>query len=297
MSKAIAPEQFLELLKHQIEANLNHNVKGAPSSMSKEDAFDLGGFMYQAEFEKEMHDKGFKAKQIIHNASAAILYEQALRNERESYITSSGALCVSSGFKTGRSPTDKRLVANLKGSGHFADHASFSEDVWWGKVNVKLEEESFLANRERAIDYLNTLKQIYVVDAYAGWDEKYRIKVRVITCRAYHALFMQNMLVMPPKEELAHFKPDFIIYNAGQFPANRLTSGMTSQTSVACDFQRMEMVILGSEYAGEMKKGILTLMMYKMPILGQLPLHSSCNMDHQGNVTLFFGLSGKQFFL
>ena len=232
----------------------------------------------------------------MHNASAAILYEQALRNEKESYIVSSGALAVSSGHKTGRSPSDKRVVGNLAGTAGPILKAAIHDggptsDIWWGKVNIALPEESFLANRERAIDYLNTLKQIYVVDAYAGWDERYRIKVRVITCRAYHALFMQNMLILPSKEELVNWVPEFIIYNAGSFPANKLTTGMTSQTSVCCDFRRMEMVILGTEYAGEMKKGILTLMMYKMPILGALPLHSSCNVE-DGRVTLFFGLSG-----
>lgn len=118
------------------------------------------------------------------------------------------------------------------------------------------------------------------------------MKIRVITSRAYHALFMQNMLVMPTKEELAVFEPDFTIYNAGCFPANRFTEGVTSQTSVALHLGKREMVILGTQYAGEMKKGILTLMMYLMPKRGQLPLHSSCNIGPKGDVTLFFGLSG-----
>ena len=287
-TRTIAPDKFLELLKTQIEIHMKQSLSGVKSDMNKEDTFDLGGFMYQASFEKEMLDKGLTAKTIVHNASAAILYEHALRHEKESYITSSGALTVSSGFKTGRSPADKRVVNNLAGTGSWA----FTTDIWWGKVNIKLTEDSFATNRERAVDYLNTLKRIYVVDAYAGWDPKYRVKVRVITSRAYHALFMQNMLVMPERDELRTFKPDFTIYNAGEFPANRLTEGMTSQTSVCCDFKRMEMVILGTEYAGEMKKGILTLMMYLMPIKGCLPLHSSCNMGDKGDVTFFFGLSG-----
>jgi len=159
-------------------------------------------------------------------------------------------------------------------------------------VNIKLSDESFLTNRERAIDYLNTQDQLYVVDAFAGWDKEHRIRVRVICCRAYHALFMQNMLVMPTKEEAASFKPDFVIYNAGKFPCNRHTAGMTSSASVSLHFRRGEMVILGTEYAGEMKKGILTLMMYAMPKKQQLPLHSSANVGPNGDVTMFFGLSG-----
>lgn len=118
---------------------------------------------------------------------------------------------------------------------------------------------------------------------------------------------MQNMLVMPTKEELAEFHPpDFIIYNAGCFPANKYTTGIecihvslhlttpgvSSSTSVTLHLGKGEMVILGTQYAGEMKKGILTLMMYLMPLNRVLPLHSSCNVGESGDVTLFFGLSG-----
>jgi phosphoenolpyruvate carboxykinase (ATP) len=104
------------------------------------------------------------------------------------------------------------------------------------------------------------------------------------------------MLIRPSPEELANFgEPDFIIYNAGQFPANRFTTGMTSTTSVEINFKRMEMVILGTEYAGEMKKGIFSVMHYLQPVkFGQLSLHSSANQakGDNGDVTLFFGLSG-----
>jgi phosphoenolpyruvate carboxykinase (ATP) len=110
-------------------------------------------------------------------------------------------------------------------------------------------------NRERAVDYLNTRNRIYVIDGYAGWDERYRISVRVVCARAYHALFMRNMLIRPTREQLKTFHPDYVIYNAGAFPANRYTTGMTSATSVSINFAEKEMVILGTEYAGEMKKG------------------------------------------
>ena len=148
-------------------------------------------------------------------------------------------------------------------------------------------------NRERAIDYLNTRNRIYVVDGYAGWDERYRINVRVVCARAYHALFMRNMLIRPSREELATFHPDYTIYNAGSFPANRFTTGMTSATSVALNFADKEMVILGTEYAGEMKKGIFTVLFYEMPVKHNvLTLHSSANEGANGDVTVFFGLSG-----
>jgi phosphoenolpyruvate carboxykinase (ATP) len=275
---------LLELLRSQIESNLTSSEP--QQRMAKQDLFDLGSFQSRKAFENEMADIRLNARNILHNASPARLYEEALRGEKGTFITNTGALAVTSGAKTGRCPGDKRIVDEPVG------WWAFTNEVWWGKVNIKLSDESFLTNRERAIDYLNTQDQLYVVDAFAGWDKEHRIRVRVICCRAYHALFMQNMLVMPTKEEMQNFKPDFVIYNAGKFPCNRYTSGMTSSASVALHFRRGEMVILGTEYAGEMKKGILTLMMYAMPKKNLLPLHSSANLGPGGDVTMFFGLSG-----
>jgi phosphoenolpyruvate carboxykinase (ATP) len=121
-------------------------------------------------------------------------------------LTASGALALNSGAKKGRSPKDKRVV----------DEPSTTNDVWWGPVNIKMTEQAFMINRERAVDYLNTRSRLYVFDGFAGWDPKYRIKVRVICSRAYHALFMRNMLIRPTDEELANFgEPDFTIMNAG----------------------------------------------------------------------------------
>jgi len=233
------------------------------------------------------------AAEIILNAPAPILIEAALQREQGSYLTNTGALSVRSGAKTGRSPKDKRIV----------DEAASTDNVWWGAVNIRMTHEAFMINRERAIDYLNTRERIYVVDGYAGHDVKYRVAVRVICVRAYHALFMRNMLVdLTPEEQRRPFMPDLVIFNAGEFPANRYVEGMTSSCSVDLHLGRFskrfgrtwaEMVILGTQYAGEMKKGILTLMMYKMPLAGQLCLHSSANEDAvSGQVTVFFGLSG-----
>ncbi|KAI3535921.1 phosphoenolpyruvate carboxykinase [Colletotrichum costaricense] len=238
------------------------------------------------ELEEELHETAhidYDRVAIIPNPSVPALYEDALVYETGSAITSSGALTAYSGKKTGRSPLDKRIV----------EEDSSKNDIWWGPVNKPMSPEVWKINRERAIDYLNTRNRIYVVDGYAGWDEKYRIRVRVICARAYHALFMRNMLIRPPREELEHFHPDYTIYNAGSFPANRYTEGMTSGTSVAINFAEKEMVILGTEYAGEMKKGVFTVLFYEMPIKHNvLTLHSSANEGKNGDVTLFFGLSG-----
>jgi phosphoenolpyruvate carboxykinase (ATP) len=216
------------------------------------------------------------------NAPVAQLYEDAIKYEG-AVLASSGALINFSGKKTGRSPKDKRIVFE----------ETSKDEIWWGPVNIKMDEHTFEINRERAIDFLNTRDNVYVFDGFAGWDPKYRIRVRVICARAYHALFMNNMLIRPTAEELVDFEPDFTIYNAGQFPANRFTAGMTSSTSVEVNFKRKEMVILGTEYAGEMKKGVFSVMHYLQPVkFGQLSLHSSANEGKAGDVTLFFGLSG-----
>ncbi|KAI9886096.1 MAG: hypothetical protein M1823_002114 [Watsoniomyces obsoletus] len=238
------------------------------------------------EIEEELHEKAnidYDRVAIIPNPSVAALYEDALVFETGSAITSTGALTAYSGAKTGRSPLDKRIV----------EEEGSSKEVWWGPVNRPMTPKIWRINRERAIDYLNTRNRIYVVDGYAGWDERYRISVRVVCARAYHALFMRNMLIRPSLEELEHFHPDYTIYNAGSFPANRYTVGMTSATSVAINFAEKEMVILGTEYAGEMKKGIFTVLFYEMPVKHNvLTLHSSANVGKEGDVTVFFGLSG-----
>jgi phosphoenolpyruvate carboxykinase (ATP) len=226
---------------------------------------------------------GITVQKVIRNAPPALLYELALKNEPGTAISSTGALIAMSGEKTGRSPKDKRIVEEPTSKDH----------VFWGDVNIKLDEHVFNINRERAIDYLNTRDLLYVVDGFAGWDERYRIKVRVVCSRAYHALFMWNMLIRPSRQELAHFgEPDYLILNAGAFSANRYTSGMTSKTSVAINFKQRELVILGTEYAGEMKKGVFTIMNYLMPLRGQLSMHCSANEGKDGSVSIFFGLSG-----
>ncbi len=220
---------------------------------------------------------------IIRNATPPVLYQEAIEHEKEAAIADSGALMCRSGEKTGRSPKDKRIV----------EHSDSKEDIWWGDINMPVDNSTFEINRERAIDYLNTLDQLYVIDAYAGWDQKEQIKVRIICNRPYHALFMWNMLIRPTDEELANFgEPDYVIFNAGQFPANRYTTGMSSKTSVDLSFEKKEIVILGTEYAGEMKKGVFTVMNYIMPKKGVLSMHCSANEGDKEDVSLFFGLSG-----
>jgi phosphoenolpyruvate carboxykinase (ATP) len=232
----------------------------------------------------DLSKHGISAKHLLRNPSPALLYEEAIRHDVGTTIADSGALIAYSGEKTGRSPKDKRVVR----------HPQSESNIWWGPVNFPLDEATFMINRERAKDYLNTLDRLYVIDAFAGWDPKYRMKVRVICSRAYHALFMHNMLIPPTDAELAEFgEPDFVIYNAGRFPANRYTTGMTSRTSVDLSFELGELVILGTEYAGEMKKGVFTIVNYLMPARGVLSMHCSATCDpRNGKSSILFGLSG-----
>jgi phosphoenolpyruvate carboxykinase (ATP) len=227
---------------------------------------------------------GIAVATVLRNAAPSLLYEEAIRFDHGTTISDTGCLIAYSGEKTGRSPQDKRVVR----------HPDSERDIWWGPVNFPLDETTFMINRERAKDYLNTRERLYVVDGYAGWDPKYRIKIRVICHRAYHALFMHNMLIRPSREELAAFgDPDFVIYNAGRFPANRFTTGMSSKTSVDLSFEHREIVILGTEYAGEMKKGIFTIINYLITKQGVLSMHCSATEDKQtGQSSILFGLSG-----
>jgi phosphoenolpyruvate carboxykinase (ATP) len=227
---------------------------------------------------------GITVHEVLRNTPEAVLYEHAIRFEARSRICSSGALVAYSGAKTGRSPSDKRLVS----------HPETASDIWWGKINKPMEPATFAATRERAIDFLNTRDRLYVVDGFAGWDPNHRLKIRVLCSRPYHALFMRTMLIRPTDVELSAFEsPDFTIINAGQFPAARLDGGTSSKTAIVLSLGDKQMVILGTEYAGEMKKGVFTLMNYLMPKSGLLSMHCSATSDASGkHSSVLFGLSG-----
>jgi phosphoenolpyruvate carboxykinase (ATP) len=233
-------------------------------------------------FNLERHQ--LEVAQVHRNLPPSSLYEHAIRYEKDASIAENGALVAYSGVKTGRSPKDKRIVR----------HPETENDVWWGAVNIPCEARTFAINRQRAIDYLNTRDRLYCFDGFAGWDPKYRIKVRVICSRPYHALFMHTMLIRPTPRELQDFGvPDVTIYNAGAFPANRLTTGMGSTTSIDLSLEDRELIILGTEYAGEMKKGVFTVANYFAPRRGILSMHCSATADRQtGRSSLLFGLSG-----
>nr|QBK91708.1 MAG: phosphoenolpyruvate carboxykinase [Pithovirus LCPAC304] len=201
-------------------------------------------------------------------------------------LSSSGALMTNSGEKTGRSPADKRIVYNEETKG-----------IWWSHVNKPLLEPLYLRYLEYAQDYFESHKP-FIVDAYAGWDKDHRIGVRVLCVHPYHALFMQNMLVPLTEKEKETFTPQLTIYNVGKVPLSTVKiknpDRSLTDTLIALHLKegKTTMVIYGTEYAGEMKKGVLTYMMYRMPLFHHLPLHSSANIGKNGDVAFFFGLSG-----
>src|SRR5688572_10508599 len=130
---------------------------------------------------------GLQVATVHRNLPPSELYEHAIIYERGSRIAECGSLVAYSGAKTGRSPKDKRIV----------EHDVSKADVWWGPVNIPMTHDSYLLNRERALDYLNTRVRLYIFDGFAGWDPRHRLKVRVVCSRPYHALFMHTMLIRP----------------------------------------------------------------------------------------------------
>jgi len=227
---------------------------------------------------------GITVSRIKRNPPPAELYEDAVTGGGSDAIAANGCLVAFSGAKTGRSPKDKHVVRDSETEG----------DIWWGPINFPIERDAFHQNRDRARASLNSHDLLYVIDGFAGWDPAHRLKVRIICSRPYHALFMHNMLVRPTGEELEAFgEPDFVIYNAGEQSADDSVPGVTSGTSVDLSFVDGEAAILGTEYAGEMKKGVFTVMNYLMPKRGVLSMHCSATADPEtGRSSVLFGLSG-----
>jgi len=204
---------------------------------------------------------------------------------RDTVISSTGALVNYSGHLMGRSPKDKRVV--------FDDLTQ--DKIWWGDVNMPITPHGYDVNRARAVDYLNTRPYVFVIDGLASWDPENRFSVRVVCNRPYHALFMKQMLIRPSPDEIdREFEDgaDFTIINAGEFPADPNNNSVTGETSVAVNLRKGEMAILGSQYAGEMKKGLFGVMHYYMPRRGILSMHASANEGKDGDISILFGLSG-----
>ncbi len=214
------------------------------------------------------------------NLTAPALVSHALRRG-EGRLSADGALIVRTGIHTGRSVADKFVV----------DEPSTTGDVRWGKINQKMPEAKFATLKGRVQAYLQG-RELFTQDLYAGADPANRIRVRLVTTGAWQALFARNMFIRPPTSDLATFTPDYVILHAPQFEADPATDGVQSTTAIALSFAQKFIVIAGTEYAGEIKKSIFTVMNWILPERGVLPMHCSANIGQEGDAALFFGLSG-----
>jgi len=220
------------------------------------------------------------ARSLHANLTAPQLVQLSLV-KGESRLSADGAVIVRTGVHTGRSVADKFVV----------DEPETTKEVWWGKVNQKLAPEKFTALKGRVQAYLQG-QELFVEDLYAGADPEHRIRVRVVTTGAWHALFARNMFIRPAADQLDEFEPDYVILHAPEFQADPAIDGVRSGTAIALSFAQKLIVIAGTIYAGEIKKSIFTVMNWKMPAEGVLPMHCSANIGKDGDVAIFFGLSG-----
>ncbi len=200
----------------------------------------------------------------------------------EGRLSADGALMAMTGAHTGRSVQDKFVV----------DEPEITDDIWWGKINQRIAPAHFEGLRGHVATYLGEQPELFTQDLYAGADPAHRVRVRLVTSSAWHALFARNMFIRPPAEELAGFEPDYVILHAPHYQASPARDGVRTSTAIALSFARKLIVIAGTEYAGEIKKSIFTVMNWKLPAEGVLPMHCSANMNEAEEVALFFGLSG-----
>ena len=218
---------------------------------------------------------------IFRNPTTSVLYEHAVVRG-EARIAEHGPFVVDTGFHTGRSPKDK-----------FAVREPESEDrIWWGPVNNELSIEHYEGLRAKVADHLGSLATLYVVDAFAGADPGHRLSVRVVTSMPYHALFSSTMFITPTTHELDEFEPDALVLHAPALEADPAEDGTRSGTFCVFHPTRREILIGGTFYAGEIKKSIFTLLNDSLPLEGVLPMHCSANVGEEGDVAIFFGLSG-----
>ena len=215
------------------------------------------------------------------NLSPAELVEQAIKNT-EGQLTDSGALMADTGTFTGRSPKDRYIVKD----------AYTSESIWWGDINIPFEEDKFDHLYSKMTAFLKD-KNLYVREAFAGADEQYRLNLKIVNTLAWHNLFCYNMFLRPKKEELEDFKTNFTIICAPEFEADPISDGTRQQNFAILHLSKRILLIGGTAYAGEMKKGIFSVLNYLLPHdYGVLSMHCSANVGKKGDTAVFFGLSG-----
>jgi phosphoenolpyruvate carboxykinase (ATP) len=214
------------------------------------------------------------------NLAAAALFEEAIRR-REGIAAAAGPLVVRTGKHTGRSPQDKFFVREAGSERH----------IDWGKTNKPFESEKFEALLEHVDQYLRD-KDVFVLDAFAAADPKFRLPIRVVTEYAWHNLFARHLFIPAKGDELDGFEPEFAVVDAANFRAHPERDGLRSETFIVVDIGRRLILIGGTTYGGEIKKSIFTIMNYLLPLRGAMPMHCSANVGKAGDSAIFFGLSG-----
>lgn len=209
------------------------------------------------------------------------LVEKVL-NRNEGILTASGAVRAETGKYTGRSPKDKFIV----------EEPSVKDKIEWGSVNQPISSDVFEKLYTKVIKYLQSRDEIFVFKGFAGADEKYRLPIQVVNEYAWHNLFAHQLFIRPSAEELAKHQTEFTVVSAPGFKANPEVDGTKSETFIIVSFERKIVLIGGTEYAGEMKKSIFSVMNYVLPEADILSMHCSANVGIEGDVALFFGLSG-----
>ncbi len=228
--------------------------------------------------------RSFGSAKILANLAVPVLVEHAL-SRGEGRLASNGALACDTGDRTGRSPNDKFLE----------DTAGIHGNIDWGKVNQAMTPENFDALEKLAMATLSRREQLYRFDGYAGADPAYRLKVSVFTEEAWHSLFAKTLFINAEAKDLANWKQDWTIINAGSLRLDDPAKyGAKGPVCIAQSLEKRTVIIIGTRYAGEMKKSIFYAMNYDLPDRQVFPMHCSCNVDRKDptNVALFFGLSG-----
>jgi len=223
-----------------------------------------------------------KTDNVLYNLSHAELVEEVIKNN-EGVFSESGAIACNTGKFTGRSPKDKFIVKD----------GDSEKNVWWGDVNHPLSTEHFENIYSKMKEFLLE-KKIYVRDVMAGADINNNLKIRVINTLAYHNLFCLNMFISPEKNINDDFLPEFTIICIPEFEGKPLEDGLRQGNFTIINFTQKIILIGGSAYTGEIKKGIFSVLHYILPLKKDvLSLHSSANIGKKDNDTaLFFGLSG-----
>jgi phosphoenolpyruvate carboxykinase (ATP) len=224
---------------------------------------------------------GVRRPSNVHqNVSAARLIELAVSRE-EGALASSGALVTDTGARAGRSPGDRFFVA----------HGASNDRIDWGPTNQPIQPDVFDALFDRARTYLEG-RDLFVIDGFIGADPNHTIKLRVICELAWHALFARQLFRRPEPAQLEDFQPEFTVVAAPTFAAVPERDGTNSDAFIGIDLERKQVLVVGTLYAGEIKKSIFTSANYLLPVAGVLPMHCSANIGPDEDVALFFGLSG-----